>query len=74
MTDVPNSSEAVNNKHTKKKRKSDLKPEVLDAVNDILHGTKVDSGIEWLQREYMKLMKREARLISEYGPEHEKIK
>ena len=42
------------------KRRVELRPEVQDAVNDILNGKDVNSGIEWLQREYMKVMRREA--------------
>ena len=46
------------------KRRVELKPEVQEAVNDILNGKDVNSGTEWLQREYMKLMKREAGVRS----------
>ena len=46
------------------KRRVELRPEVQEAVNDILNGKDVNSGTEWLQREYMKLMKREAGLKS----------
>tara|TARA_B100000482_G_C12604253_1_gene296509 strand:- start:1382 stop:1633 length:252 start_codon:yes stop_codon:yes gene_type:complete len=42
------------------KRRVELRPEVQEAVNDILNGKNMDSGTEWLQREYMRLMKREA--------------
>ena len=38
--------------------------EVQAAVDDILHGTSVDTGTEWLQREYMRMMRREATLLS----------
>ena len=36
-----------------------LAPDVESAVNDILHGTARDSHTEWLQREYIRLMRRE---------------
>ena len=38
-----------------------LAPEVQAAVQDIMHGTNVDSQTEWLQREFQRLMKREAQ-------------
>jgi hypothetical protein len=37
-----------------------MSEEVQAAVHDILHGTSVDSHTEWLQREYIRLMRREA--------------
>jgi len=40
-----------------------MRPEVQIAVDDILNGTSVDSHTEWLQREYIRLMRREARLV-----------
>ena len=42
------------------KRRAELSDDVKNAVEDILHGTSVDSHTEWLQREYIRLMKREA--------------
>lgn len=42
------------------KRRAAMSDEVKAAVNDILHGTSVDSSTEWLQREYIRLMRREA--------------
>ena len=36
-----------------------MNEEVLKAVNDILHGVTVDTHTEWLQREYIRLMRRE---------------
>ena len=42
-----------------------MRPEVQIAVNDILNGTSVDSHTEWLQREYLRLMRREAKIRSE---------
>lgn len=38
-----------------------MRPEVAEAVADILHGTAVDSHTEWLQREYLRLMRRECQ-------------
>lgn len=49
----------------KRSRAPALRPEVQLAVNDILHGTSVDSHTEWLQREYIRMMRREARLVRE---------
>lgn len=43
-----------------RKRKMEMRPEVKAAVDDILNGTSVDSHTEWLQREYIRLMRREA--------------
>lgn len=40
--------------------KPGLRPDVQEAVNDILNGMTKDSSTEWLQREYIRLMKREA--------------
>ena len=37
-----------------------LTPEVRAAVNDVMYGTQVSSHVEWLQREFLQLMKREA--------------
>jgi len=48
------------NKYRSQKRRAELSDEVKDAVNDILHGTNVGSHTEWLQREYIRLMRREA--------------
>ena len=36
-----------------------MTPEVSVAVDDILNGTSVGSHTEWLQREYIRLMRRE---------------
>ena len=47
-----------------------LRPEVQDAVNDILNGVSRDSAIEWLQREYIRLMKREANWRSSQKRSH----
>ena len=41
-------------------RREPLSEEVKNAVNDILHGTGTGSTQEWLQREYIRLMRREA--------------
>ena len=53
----------MHNSNSQKKRRN-LCPEVESAIHDIMNGTSVDSGVEWLQREYMKLLKREAALKS----------
>lgn len=45
-----------------KRDRSSIRPEVKEAVNDIIHGKTVDSHTEWLQREYFRLMKREAEV------------
>lgn len=42
------------------KRRNDLRPEVQSAVDDLLNGVTTDSLSEWLQREYIRLMRREA--------------
>ena len=42
------------------KRRNDMRPEVKEAVQDLLHGVEVSSTYEWLQREYIRLMRREA--------------
>lgn len=42
------------------KRKNEISPEVQEAVNDLLNGTSVDSAGQWLQREYIRLLRREA--------------
>ena len=42
------------------KRRNVMSVEVQNAVHDILHGVTVDSHTEWLQREYIRLMRREA--------------
>ena len=41
-----------------------LDPEVRAAVQDILHGTSVDSGTEWLQRQHCRMMRREAKQLA----------
>ena len=46
------------------KRKKQLSPEVEAAVNDILHGTSTDNHNQWLQREYIRLMRRECNMKS----------
>lgn len=43
------------------KRKQELTEEVEKAVDDLLNGTAVNSSGEWLQREYIRLMRREAQ-------------
>ena len=45
-----------------KRIRKEMKPEVAAAVNDILHGGEVDSPTEWLQREYIRLMRRELQM------------
>ena len=58
MQQAPSSRQA-------KKRQTDvppaLEPQVQAAVDDIMYGTNVDSQTEWLQREFQRLMKREAQ-------------
>ncbi len=44
-----------------KRQRETMRPEVAAAVEDILHGTSVNSHTEWLQREYLRLMRREAK-------------
>ena len=41
------------------KRRAELTDEVKAAVDDLLNGTDVDSHTAWLQRQYIRLMKRE---------------
>ena len=43
------------------KRKQELSEDVKKAVDDLLNGTSVTSSEEWLQREYIRLMRREAQ-------------
>lgn len=45
-----------------KRTRDPLRPEVREAVNDILDGMSVDTHTEWLQREYVRLMRREAKM------------
>ena len=42
-----------------------MSAEVSAAVDDILNGTSVDSTTDWLQREYVRLMRREFKLKKE---------
>lgn len=42
-----------------KRTRQAMTPEVSAAVDDILNGTSVGSHTEWLQREYIRLMRRE---------------
>ena len=58
-------SNAKRQKTNPRKRRPEMKPNVRQAVNDILHGTSVDTATEWLQREYIRLLKREASYRSE---------
>lgn len=46
-------------------KRARLSAEVSAAVHDILHGTSVDSTTEWLQREYIRLMRREFKMRKE---------
>lgn len=48
-----------------KRARATLSPEVQAAVDDILNGTSINSESEWLQREYARLMRREARMRQE---------
>lgn len=43
------------------KRKQELSEDVKKAVDDLLNGTSVTSSGEWLQREYIRLLRREAQ-------------
>lgn len=43
-----------------RKKRMEMSPEVKEAVDDLLNGVAVDSSVEWLQREYLRLMRREA--------------
>ena len=42
-----------------------MSAEVSAAVDDIINGTSVDSAAEWLQREYIRLMRREFKMKKE---------
>ena len=42
------------------KKRMEMRPEVKAAVDDILNGVTVNSATEWVQREYLRLMRREA--------------
>ena len=48
-----------------KRTRAPMSQEVNAAVEDLLHGVNVDSHTEWLQREYLRLMRREARMRQE---------
>lgn len=48
-----------------KRSRTTPSPEVQAAVDDILNGTSVNTVAEWLQREYVRLMRREARMKQE---------
>ena len=56
------------------KRTQRLTPEVQSAVNDILNGTDAGTHTEWLQREYGRLMLREARMRREMNHIESKLK
>ena len=56
-----------------KRVRSEMTAEVREAVNDILHGTTVDSATEWLQREYIRLMRREAMAKSQIVQRESKL-
>ena len=49
----------------KRAQRPELSKEVSDAVNDILFGVSVDNHTEWLQREYIRMMRREAKMKAE---------
>ena len=42
------------------KKRMEMRPEVKAAVDEILNGVTVNSATEWVQREYLRLMRREA--------------
>ena len=42
-----------------KRGRENLRPEVKEAVDDLMKGTSKDSLTEWLQREYVRMMLRE---------------
>lgn len=41
----------------------EIRPEVQAAVDDMIAGSSIDSVSEWLQREFQRLMHREAAVI-----------
>ena len=47
------------NKGGMMKRKHELSDEVKSAVDDLLNGVTTSTSSEWLQREYIRLMRRE---------------
>lgn len=49
----------------RKRVRAPVTEEVAAAIHDILHGVSVDSHTEWLQREYVRLMRREAQVKNE---------
>ena len=53
-------SDVDNCTNNNRKKRMDMSPEVKEAVDDILNGVTVDSSTEWLQREYLRLMRRES--------------
>ena len=56
---------AHNNTSTNKRKSENLSPHVQAAVNDILYNHNINSAHEWLQRRYIRLMRREAAMKSE---------
>lgn len=48
------------NRQRMMKRKDEMSEEVKQAVDDLLNGTGTSSADEWLQREYIRLLRREA--------------
>ncbi len=46
-----------------------MTPEVQSAVNDILYGSSVNNHTEWLQREYVRLMRRECAYLQQHKNE-----
>ena len=48
-------------KHHQQSVPQELRAEVKAAVNDLMTGTPTDSATEWLQREFARLMHREAQ-------------
>ena len=46
---------------------AELDAEVARAIEDVIHGKGVGSHTEWLQREYARLMEREAGLLAQRG-------
>ena len=58
----------------KNQNQQPVDPKVVEAVNDILNGKTKNTTEEWLQREYVRLMKREVQTRKELNALHQQLK
>ena len=54
-------------------KRARLSAEVSAAVDDIINGTSVDSSTDWLQREYIRLMRREFKMKKEMAESKSRV-